>query len=513
MIGLHVITAGMRTAGVCRVFVIACVLVVSARGQEPPQRTLIRNVTMLDGTGGAPRQADVRIVGDRIDAIGRLAPLANDRIVEARGRALAPGFIDTHSHHSRGLSDQREALAAVSQGITTIVVGQDGSSTMPLADFFSRLEREPAAVNVASYVGHGTIRREAMGVDFKRLATAEEVDRMAAMLKTEMSAGALGLSTGLEYDPGIYSAPEEVIALARVAASFGGRYISHIRSEDRTFWQAVDEVIAIGRDAHMPVQISHVKLAMHGLWGQAGKLVEVLDRARAAGVNVTADIYPYTYWQSGITVLFPNRDFANRAEAELVVKEVVTPPNLLITRFEPNPAYAGKTLAQIAAMRGSDAADALMAIIKEGEARGATAGVIATSMDERDIARLMRWPFTNICTDGELSGPHPRGFGSFPRVLGKYVREQHLVPLPEAIRKMTSLAAANVGIAGRGLIAPGRYADLVLFDPRTVADHATTAAPHAVSSGIETVWVNGEVVFTNGATTGKHPGKVIRHSS
>ena len=189
-----------------------------------------------------------------------------------------------------------------------------------------------------------------------------------------------------------------MIALARVAASFGGRYISHIRSEDRTFWKAVDEVIAIGREAHLPVQISHVKLAMHGLWGQAATLVGVLDRAREGGVDVTADIYPYAYWQSGITVLFPNRDFANRAEAEFVVKEVVKPDDLLIARFEPNPAYAGKTLAQIAAMRGTDAPQALMDVIDEGEAHGATAGVIATSMDERDIARLMRWPFANICT-------------------------------------------------------------------------------------------------------------------
>jgi N-acyl-D-amino-acid deacylase len=483
---------------------------VSASGQEPSRRTLIRNASVLDGTGASARIADVRVVGDRIEAVGRLTPSSADRLVDARGLTLAPGFIDTHSHHSRGLFDQPDALAAVSQGITTIVVGQDGSSTLPLAGWFSRLEREPAAVNVASYVGHGTIRREVLGADFKRRATAEEVDRMAAMLRAEMASGALGLSTGLEYDPGIYSAPGEVVALARVAASFGGRYISHIRSEDRTFWQAVDEVIAIGRAARLPVQISHVKLAMLSLWGQAGKLVDVLDRARAAGVNVTADIYPYTYWQSGITVLFPNRDFSNRTEAEFVVREVVKPDDLLITRFEANPAYAGKTLAQIAAMRGTDAAQALMDVIKEGEARGETAGVIATSMDERDIARLLRWPFANICTDGELSGPHPRGFGSFPRVLGRYVREQHVVPLAEAIRKMTSLAAANVGINDRGTIAPGRYADLVLFDPRTVVDHATTAAPHAVSSGIDTVWVNGEVVFAQGATTGKHPGKVLR---
>src|SRR5206468_12801190 len=276
----------------------------------------------------------------------------------------------------------------------------------------------------------------------------------------------------------------EVVALAQVAASAGGRYISHIRSEDRKLWEAVDELIAIGRDARMPLQISHVKLAMRSWWGQAGKLVERLDRARADGVRVTADVYPYTYWQSTITVLFPNRDFSNRSEAEFVVREVVAPEDLVITRFEANPAYAGKTLAQIAAVRDASPATALMDVIKEGEAQGSAAGVIATSMDERDVARLLQWPFANVCTDGELLGSHPRGFGSFTRVLGRYVRDRRVVTLAEAVRKMTSLAAANVGLSGRGLIAPGKYADLVLFDPETVADRATMAGPHATAGGI-----------------------------
>ena len=452
----------------------------------------------------------MRIEGDRIAEVGRLSPTPADRVVEAHGLTLAPGFIDTHSHASRGLFDNRDALAAVSQGITTVVVGQDGSSTYPLASFFDRLRTEPAAVNVASYVGHGTLRRAAMGTDFKRAATADERRAMEGMLRSEMAAGALGLSTGLEYDPGIYSAPSEVVALAQVAASAGGRYISHIRSEDRKLWEAVDELIAIGRDARMPLQISHVKLAMRSWWGQAGKLVERLDRARADGVRVTADVYPYTYWQSTITVLFPNRDFSNRSEAEFVVREVVAPEDLVITRFEANPAYAGKTLAQIAAVRDASPATALMDVINEGEAQGSAAGVIATSMDERDVARLLQWPFANVCTDGELLGSHPRGFGSFTRVLGRYVRDRRVVTLAEAVRKMTSLAAANVGLSGRGLIAPGKYADLVLFDPETVADRATMAEPHATSVRIETVWVNGEMVYNSGSASGRTPGRVLR---
>ena len=493
-----------------RVATLVSVVAVVAAAQPQPSATLIRNAIVLDGTGAAGRRVEVRIVGDRIAEVGHLAAASSDRVVDARGLTLAPGFIDTHSHASRGLFDDRDALADVSQGITTVVVGQDGSSTYPLAEYFDRLRAEPAAVNVASYIGHGTIRRQVLGTDFKRTATAGEMEKMEEVLRSEMTAGALGLSTGLEYDPGIYSSPSEVVALAKVAASAGGRYISHIRSEDRTEWQAIDEIIAIGREARMPVQVSHIKLAMRGLWGEADKLIHVLDRARAQQVQITADIYPYTYWQSTITVLFPNRDFANRSEAEFVLRQVVAPEDLLITHFEANPLYAGKTLAQIAALRNAPPADALMDVIRAGEEQGTNAGVIATSMDEGDVVRLLQWRFANVCTDGELAGAHPRGFGSFPRVLGRYVREQHALTLTEAVRKMTTLAAANVGLADRGVVAPHKYADLVLFDPNTVIDRATTAEPHAISAGIDSVWVNGEVAFREGRATGAHAGRVLR---
>ena len=324
-----------------RIATLVSIVAVVGSAQRQPSATLIRNAIVLDGTGAAGRRVEVRIVGDRIAEVGHLAAASSDRVVDARGLTLAPGFIDTHSHASRGLFDDRDALADVSQGITTVVVGQDGSSTYPLAEYLDRLRAEPAAVNVASYIGHGTIRRQVLGTDFKRTATAGEMEKMEEVLRSEMTAGVLGLSTGLEYDPGIYSSPSEVVALAKVAASAGGRYISHIRSEDRTEWQAIDEIIAIGREARMPVQVSHIKLAMRGLWGAADKLIHVLDRARAQQVQITADIYPYTYWQSTITVLFPNRDFANRSEAEFVLGQVVAPEDLLITHFDANAAYAG----------------------------------------------------------------------------------------------------------------------------------------------------------------------------
>jgi N-acyl-D-amino-acid deacylase len=480
-----------------------------------PATTLIVNARIFDGSGGPARRGSVRIRGDRIAEVGDLRAVPVEVVVDARGLPLAPGFIDTHSHHDRGIFEMSDALAAVSQGITTIVVGQDGGSRSPLSEFFARLEREPPAVNVASYSGHGSLREQVMGDDFKRVATAQELDRMRELLRADLEAGALGLSTGLEYDPGIYSSPQEVIELAKVASASGGRYISHIRSEDRHFWRAIDEIITIGREARLPVQISHIKLAMRSLWGHADSLIRVLDRARASGVDVTADIYPYTYWQSTLTVLFPERDFENRATAEFVLREISAPDGLLLARFDPDTSYVGKTVAQIAVARRTDPPSTLMALIRESLALEKTTGnsaesVIGTSMDERDIERLLAWPFANVCSDGGLAGRHPRGFGAFTRVLGPYTRERRVLPLEETIRRMTSLSARNVGIAERGRIAPGYFADLVLFDPQTVRDLATPEEPQTRSVGIQSVWVNGALVYDGGASTGRRPGRVIR---
>ncbi|HJQ21527.1 MAG TPA: serine hydrolase [Gemmatimonadaceae bacterium] len=477
------------------------------------QGTLIVNARVIDGTGTPARPAEVRIVGGKIEAIGHWARNPADRVIDAHGLTLAPGFIDTHSHHDRGLNEHRDALAVVSQGVTTIVAGQDGWSDFPLASFFSRLDSQPAAINVASYVGHGMLRSRVMGDDYRRVATDAEVARMRDLLREEMAAGALGLSTGLEYDPGIFSSHNEVLALAKVAASAGGRYISHIRSEDREFWQALGELIDIGRVTHMPVQVSHMKLAMRALWGQGPRLIATLDSARRAGINVTADVYPWTMWQSTLTVLYPKRNFSDSAETRFVLSQVAAPEDLVIGDYALNRAYEGKNLAQIAAMRGSDPATTLMALIAESQGARADESVVARGMDERDIATIMRWPFTNFCSDGELDGAHPRGFGSFTRVLGKYVRDEHVLTLEDAVRRMTTLAAANVGITDRGRILPGMAADLVLFDPNTVGDRATLADPHALSTGINTVWVNGEIVYEKGRTTGRFPGRVIRRAN
>ena len=472
--------------------------------------TLIRDATLVDGTGAPPRVTDVRIRGSRIADVGELTALAGERVVEGEGFALAPGFIDTHSHHDRGLiGSMPDALAAVSQGITTIVVGQDGGSPYPLAEFFGSVADEGVAVNVASYAGHGTLRRRVMGGDFRREATAAEVDSMRALLRLELEAGALGLSTGLEYDPGIYASTGEVIALAREAAAAGGRYITHMRSEDRALLEAVDEVIRIGREARIPVQIGHMKLAMRSLWGRADELLASLDRARAAGVDVTADVYPYPYWQSTMTVLFPERDFGDREAAAFALRELVAPEGMLLARFEAEPAYEGRTLADVARERGEDPVTAYLDLIRMAREGDAGESIIATSMDEGDVRRLLRWPHTNVSSDGALDGAHPRGFGAFTRVLGPMVRGGAL-SLEQAVHKMTALAAAHVGIVDRGVIRPGAHADLVLFDPATVTDRATPEEPHAPSEGVVRVWVNGTVVYDAGRTTGARPGLVIR---
>jgi N-acyl-D-amino-acid deacylase len=514
---LHPIVAtwAMRVA-----VALACLLIVAAPtlAQSPP--TVIRGAAIVDGTGSPARTGDVRIADGRITAVGALVASPGEKTIDAHGFTLAPGFIDTHSHHERGVFESRGALAAVSQGVTTIVVGQDGgfadaSTDFPLSNFFTRLESQPVAVNVASYAGHGVVRRQVMRDDYKRTATDAEVERMRDLLREEMNAGALGLSTGLEYDPGIYSTREEVLELAKVAAAAGGRYISHMRSEDREFWQALDELLTIGRVARIPVQVSHMKLGMRGLWGQGDRLIATLDRARRDGVEVTADVYPYTMWQSSLTTLYPKRNFTDRAETEFILREVAGPDDLLISAFAPNPPYAGKTVRQIAEARKTDPTTTLMALMEmivDTRTVWPDEGVVATGMAERDVVALYRWPFTNVCSDGALDGAHPRGFGAFPRVLGRYVREQRELTLEEAVRRMTSLSASSMGVVDRGAIKPGMAADLVLFDAATINDRATLSDPHAPSVGVKLVWVNGEIVYADSKTTGRFPGRVIRRS-
>jgi len=485
-----------------------------ACANEPPG-FLITNVEVIDGSGSAAFSASVRITDGLIADIGDLAPCDRETVVDGGGHTLGPGFIDTHSHADTLIFEHPDALSAVSQGITTVVVGQDGDSPYPLAEFYSHLENAPATVNVASYTGHNTIRELVLGEDFRRAATADEIEEMQKLLVSELASGSLGLATGLEYDPGIYSVADEVLALASVAAAAGGRYISHIRSEDRWFESAIDEIILIGRETGMPVQISHIKLAMKRLWGRADETLEKLDAARSEGVQITADIYPYEYWQSTMMVMLPERDYTDRDAIAEVLDQLAPPEGMWMTRFDPQPEYVGKSLTEIAALRETDTVSAFSQLAEEADLMRQRTGeraeaIIGTSMTEADIGKLMSWSETNICTDGGLADLHPRGIGSFPRVLGRYVREQKLMTLEAAVHKMSGLSAAHMGFTDRGLIRRGAVADLVLFDPDTVIDRATPDDSSRLSEGITSVWVAGELVFKDGSTTDARPGKIVR---
>ncbi len=515
----------MPTIDVTRHRLISLVLAAHALGacapdaptvcRNDPPGFLIQNVQIIDGAGGPAFSGSVRINDGLIAELGDLEPCEGETVVDGEGHTLAPGFIDTHSHADRDIFEHPDATVVISQGITTIVVGQDGRSPYPLGQFFSKFEESPATLNIASYVGHNTLREKVLGEDFRRTATDEELAGMADMLESELESGALGLSTGLEYEPGIHSETSEVLALAKIAADAGGRYISHVRSEDRWFEDAIEEIILIGRETKMPVQVSHLKLAMKRLWGGAEKTLARLDAARAEGIDITADIYPYEYWQSTMMVLLPERDYRDREAIAAVFEEIAPPDGIWMARFDPNPDYVGKTLTEIADLREVDVVTAFSQLAEEADLMRQETGeraesIIGTSMLPADVAELIAWPEANICTDGGIVNRHPRSAGAFPRVLGRYVREQKLLTLQEAVHKMTGLAARHMGFIDRGLIRQGAIADLVLFDPDTVIDRATPLEPDALSQGITYVWVAGELVFADGAATDNRPGTVIR---
>ncbi len=478
---------------------------------------LITGAVVYDGSGAAPRKTSVRVEGDRILAIGALRPRKGETEIKAHGLALAPGFIDEHSHHDRGNYADRAMPPLLAQGVTTIVIGQDGESDAPLAKLAGDFTKRPASINVATYTGHGFLRSAVMGKDYKRVATPAEVAAMQKLLDADMKAGSLGLSTGLEYDPGIYSANSELLALTRTAAASGGRYISHMRNEDSTFDAALDELLDLGRKTGIPVQVSHIKLGMVDRWGDAPKVIAKLEAARRAGIKVTADVYPYEYWQSTLTVLFPKRDFTDIEAARYALTHYTTPAGMRLGFYAPNPAYVGKTIADIAAERKEEPAATYLWLIQTAEAWKAShpAGeraeaVIGTAMSTKDVGDFIAWKYSSICSDGMIGSRHPRGFGAFAKVLRTYVREEHRLTLAEAVRKMSAQAAANVGIAGRGMIRAGYKADLVLFDPDRIADHATVENPAALAEGVETVLVNGQVVWNHGKPTGTYAGRFLK---
>ena len=465
---------------------------------------VIVNATVVDGTGVPSRRAAVRVVDGRIAEVGDIRPTGGDRVVDARGLVLAPGFIDTHNHSTDGLLTEPLAISQISQGITTLVVGQDGSSPWPIADYLGRLQREPASVNVLTAVGHATVRQLVMGKDFKRTARADEVTRMAALVEQGMREGAVALSSGLEYEVGSYATTGEVVALAQAAARMGGFYISHVRDEADKAFDAMREVVTIGEEAKIAVQNTHIKLGTIGVWHRAAEALKVFDAARAKGLDVTADAYPYNAWSSTITVLIPSKRYDDPVDVAKGLADVGGAANVLITRHTAHPDYEFKTLDAVAKTRGITPVALFIQIVKDGGA-----SVVCTSMVDDDIRAFYKWPWTMVASDGGIGYRHPRGAGTFPRVLGRFVRERQWLTLEDAIRKMTSLPAARLKLTDRGVIKAGAWADLVLFDPATVIDNSTFNEPFTLSTGIRNVWVNGTLVWDEPRTTGARPGQVI----
>lgn len=475
---------------------------ISCGESTPVDSILIQDVLLVDGTGKNPEKGALRIAGDKILELGDLSPKSGETVIDGKGQVLAPGFIDTHSHHD--LSSMTDYRAALSQGITSIIIGQDGFSKFPIADLFKKIQDQPGTINVGSYIGHNTLRGKVLEEKYQRKAKAGEIEEMKQLLQKEMESGAFGLSSGLEYDPGIYSDENEVIELAKILKPLKGRYISHMRSEDMKLEAAIEEIIKIGREADIPVQISHMKLARKSLWGQAGKFIARLEKARGEGVEITADIYPYEYWQSTMTVLFPKRDFKNIETARHALTELTSPEGMIIAEFKAEPAYEGKTLAEIAKIRKEEPARSYLKLIAMAQ-KVPGESIIARSMSKEDIYTLLAWPHANLSSDGSPTG-HPRGWGSFPR----YFHQASGVSLAQKIEKMTSLAATHIGIHKRGKLAPGFYADLVLFDESQLKDNASFEDPAQVSEGILNVWVNGKSVYVDGKMTGEKPGRLLK---
>jgi len=465
---------------------------------------VFKNARVIDGTGRKSFVADVRIDGDRIVKIGRIEPMKSDEVIDASGLVLAPGFIDIHNHSESGLVREGAAANQVSQGITTVIVGPDGGSPWPLADYFARLEGK-TAVNVASFIGHATVRQQILKNDYQRSASSEEIAAMAKLVEQGMIEGAFGLSSGLEYDVGYKATIEEMIDLARVAAKYDGIYMSHIRDEEEGFRAAMEEAIKIGREARLPVQISHIKMGNRNVWGKSAEAISLIEAAQKSGQDVTADAYPYTAWASTITVLVPSRKHTDREEIEKGLVNVGGADKVLITSYAANRSYELKTMAEIAASNGISPVELYIEIVKNGGA-----GVVCNALSEDDVKAFYTRPWVMVSSDGGIGSRHPRGTGTFTRVLGRLVREIGWLGLDEAIRKMTSSPAQRLGLKDRGMIRKGMKADLVLFDPSQVIDNATFAEPQRFSSGVRAVFVNGVRVWDGAKVTGALPGIILR---
>ncbi|HNR73710.1 MAG TPA: D-aminoacylase [Cyclobacteriaceae bacterium] len=496
---------------------------------------VIRNGKVIDGSGNPWFYADVAIQNGKVVRIGKLSSAQAKRVIDATGLIVAPGFIDVHAHIEGGESTTPTADNFIHDGVTSVVTGNCGGSNLNIADYFTRLDSIKTSINIATLIGHNTVRRAAMG-DAQRDPTPDELKKMEMLVNDAMNAGAVGFSTGLIYIPGTFSKTEEVVALARMAAKQGGVYASHIRDEGDNVTDAVNEAINIGRLAKIPVEISHFKVTYKPNWGRSVETLELVERARLEGLDVTIDQYPYVASSTTLDTTVPSWVFAGgrdsmkirindpatrlRIKKEMVEtlkkKQLKNYSYAQVARYAPDTTYNGKNISEINKLKGRktkpmEEAETILEMI------GAInrTQMVYFSMNEGDLTRIMQYPFNMIASDAGIarygSGmPHPRAYGTNARVLGRYVREQKIIRLEEAIRRMTSLPAQKFNLRDRGLLLEGMAADVVLFDEHTVGDAATFTNPHAYSTGFKFVLVNGEVVVDNGKHTGTRSGQVLR---
>ncbi len=495
---------------------------------------VIRHARIIDGTGAPAIDGDLAVRGDRIAAIGKFEGKGRTEI-DAAGRVLAPGFIDVHTH-SEEILELPVAENFLRMGVTLIVAGNCGSSRVDVGEFFAAIERKKIAINFATLIGQGSVRFQVMGGSFARPPTAQEMSKMRDLVDRAMRDGAVGMSTGLIYLPGTFTKTPEIVELAKVVAAHGGIYTSHMRHEDSRIIEALDEVVTVAREAHLPAEVSHLKLSGPTAWGRADEIIAYLDRARASGLAITEDVYAYTASSTGIGDNLIDAQFleggraryrerladpAQKARMLADMKSFIERGKrgdytyAVIASFKADPRINGKTIPQAAKLlRGSDSLDDQIETILDIEARGGAQGVFH-GINEQDLQKFMAQPLTMIASDSGIrefgnAVPHPRGYGNNARVLGRYVRELKVLSLEDAVRKMTSLPAKTFKLGQRGELKPSYLADLVIFDPATVTDPSTFDDPHHYAVGFGDVIVNGVPVIRDAKLTDARPGGPVR---
>jgi N-acyl-D-amino-acid deacylase len=515
-----------------RKLLIACLLLAGTTcclGQNTCD-VLIKNGRIIDGTGNSWFYGDVAVKDGKIIAVGKLAGYSAPKTIDANKMIIAPGFIDVHAHVESGIFQWPTADNYIYDGVTTVITGNCGGSASNLQNFFHRIDSLHPSINIASLVGHNTIRDQVMHHD-NRLPTAIEQHQMESLVEAAMKDGAVGLSTGLIYIPGTFANTEEVVGLAKMASRYNGVYASHIRNEESKAIQAINEAIDIGKAANIPVEISHFKIGGKANWGTSNITLGLVQQARLEGWDVTIDQYPYTASSTNLGVRMPDWAFAGGNDSlkirlhDPVLRAQIKKEMLqqlqkykfknysycVVASYPADSSYNGKSITDINKLMGRkskarEEAETIMDMVEKGGAQ-----MVYHSMNEDDVKYIMKYPF---CMTGADAGvpvpgkgmPHPRGYGTNARVLGKYVREEKVISLEEAIRRMTSLAAQKFQLKDRGLLKEGMVADIVIFDDKTVSDHATFEQPHQYSTGFFYVLVNGQLVVENGKHTGVRSG-------